>query len=107
MQQETEKNQFKEFPQVKVRLSKSGELNFEGELNSESQKLLEQCLQQAEYYRQKYSETETKGLDLKNQIDSVIIVFFACLLSLVSFGSYIVVSKLTNWFREATENVQR
>ena len=102
-----EENQFREFPQVKVKLSKSGELNFEGELNSESQKLLEQCLQQAEYYRQKSSESETKGLDFKHQVDSVVIVFFACLLALVSFGSYIVVSHVTNWFREVTTDVRR
>jgi cytochrome c-type biogenesis protein CcmH/NrfG len=105
MQQE--KNQYQEFPQVKVKLSKSGELNFEGELNSESQKLLEQCLQQAEYYRQKSSDSEAKSLNLKTQVDSIVVVFIACLLSLLSFSSYIVVSQVTNWFREVTTDVQR
>jgi hypothetical protein len=104
MQQE--ENQ-KELPQVKVKLSKSGDINFEGELNSSSQKLLEQCLEQAEYYRQKSSEIEAKGLNVKSQVDSILIVFIACLLALGSFGCYIVVSISSNWLKEVRENVRK
>ena len=89
-----------QYSQINIKLSPSGQLNYEGELNQESAEILEKLLQQAEYYRSKSKEAETERVEAKQQIDSITMVFVGCVLTLIVFMTYTVVSGITNFFTQ-------
>ena len=87
-------------PQINIKLSPTGQLNYEGELNQESAEILEKLLQQAEYYRSKTKESESEKQQARQQIDSITIVFVGCLFTLMVFVTYTVVSGISNFFTQ-------
>ena len=93
----------KQSPQINIKLSPTGQLNYEGELNSESAEILEKLLQQAEYYRAKSKESETEKTEAKQKIDAITMVFVGCCLTLLFFVTYQVVASISGLF---TQNAQ-
>ena len=87
-------------PQINIKLSPTGQLNYEGELNQESAEILEKLLQQAEYYRSKSKESESERVEAKQQIDSITMVFVGCCFTLLIFMTYRVVSGISNFFTQ-------
>ena len=90
----------KSHPQINIKLSPSGQLNYEGELNQESALILEKLLEQAEYYRAKSKESESEKQQARQQIDSITMVFVGCLFTLMVFLTYTVVSGISNFFTQ-------
>ena len=86
-------------------LQQNGQLNFEGELNSESAEILTKLLQQAEYYRAKTKQSDTETIQAKQQIDSITMTFLGCVLTLMVFGAYSVVSSVSRYFSAHSEPI--
>jgi len=79
-------------------LRQDGQLNFDGELNQESAEILTKLLQQAEYYRSKTKQSDTETTQAKQQIDSITMTFLGCVLTLMVFGAYSIVSSVSRYF---------
>src|SRR5579871_6908045 len=89
----------KQNPQrVSFNLQQNGQLNFEGELNQENAEILTKLLQQAEYYRAKTKQSDTETTQARQQIDSITMTFLGCVLTLIVFGAYSVVSCISSHF---------
>jgi hypothetical protein len=90
---------------VSFNLQQNGQLNFEGELNQESAEVLSKLLQQAEYYRAKTKQSDTETTQAKQQIDSITMTFLGCVLTLMVFGTYSVVSSVSRHFSAHSEPI--
>ena len=90
---------------VTFNLRQDGQLNFEGELNQQSAEILEKLLQQAEYYRAKTKQSDTETTQARQQIDSITMTFLGCVLTLMVFGAYSVVSCISSHFSAHSEPV--
>jgi len=86
-------------------LRQDGQINFDGELNQESAEILGKLLQQAEYYRAKTKQSDTETIQARQQIDSITMTFLGCLLTLMVFGAYSVVSSVSRYFSAHSEPV--
>ena len=100
-----ESQQPKSPPQINIKLSPSGQLNYEGELNQESALILLKLLEQAEYYRAKSKESESEKQQARQQIDSITMVFVGCLFTLVVFLTYQAVSSISHFFTQQNQPV--
>lgn len=107
MKQERLQNPPHQNQKFKLQLSEKGSVNFEGELTKETQEIVQQALQQAEYYKQKAAQLESEKIKQNTEFDSIVIVFVSCVLALLLFGSFMIVSSIRNAFiQQGVTNVR-
>ena len=105
-QQKNQNHDTKPHPQkFTFNLRQNDQLNFEEELNQESAEILEKLLQQAEYYRTKTKQSDTETTQAKKQIDSITMTFIDCVLTLMMFGAYSIISSISNHFSAHAETI--
>lgn len=74
-----------------------GEVKYTGEVvTPESQAVIQDLLRQSEYYRLKAHQLEQEKLKKQSGNDAVVVIFTACVLSLVIFSGYAIITSLTN-----------
>jgi hypothetical protein len=87
----------KQQTRFKLDITQQGDISFDGDMSdTKTQELLQQALQQAEYYKQKTAQLESEKIKQHTEIDSVVIVFVSCVLALLLFGSFMLVSSIRN-----------
>lgn len=101
-------------PEITNKLKIDGELiDFEGNLNNNSQELIKQALQQIEYYRTQSHQLKVKMLEIEQsklrhsqQYDGIVVIFCACVLVLLTFFSYTIVSGVAGYFNNQSARVK-
>lgn len=85
---------------IKLKISSSGDIDLEvsGEMTEENKEAITSALQQAEFYRQQANKIEQEKLKKSGDVDAVMVVFVASLLSITMVLSYMVVSALSSKF---------
>lgn len=85
---------------IKLKISNKGDIDLEvsGEMTEHDKDTVTSALQQAEFYRQQANKIEEEKLKKSSDVDAVMVVFIASMLSVTMVLSYMVVSAISSKF---------
>lgn len=82
----------------------NGDISFSGEMTAETQQIIEQALQQAEYYKARAASLEEKKVQKMAEVDAVVVAGAALVMVLLMFFTFVTVSSIVSIFRPVTES---
>jgi hypothetical protein len=91
-------------PQFKLNISKEGGVSYEGDMNEETQQIIQQALDQAHYYKQKAADLEESKVKKTTETDAISIMFMSAVLMMIMFVTMVTISSVTSLFKPTTQS---